>query len=115
MAASKSAPPCQWFSTLAAALDPRSAPRLAWLLVGAARIAARLAHGVVEPLVAATPRLTFAIDDTPTERYGRKVEGAGTHHNPTLGPAGSRSGECRGVPRLPVDVHDDRSVGVGAG
>ena len=28
-------PPCQWFSRLASALDPRSAPRLAWLLVGA--------------------------------------------------------------------------------
>ena len=26
---------CHWFSTLATALDPRSAPRLAWLLVGA--------------------------------------------------------------------------------
>src|SRR3954470_12099 len=28
-------PSCHWFSALAAALDPRSAPRLAWLLVGA--------------------------------------------------------------------------------
>src|SRR5436305_3744123 len=28
-------PPCHWFSRLASALDPRSAPRLAWLLVGA--------------------------------------------------------------------------------
>src|SRR5262245_25081948 len=27
-------PPCHWFSVLASALDPRSAPRLAWLLVG---------------------------------------------------------------------------------
>src|SRR5215204_1536681 len=26
---------CHWFSRFAAALDPRSAPRLAWLLVGA--------------------------------------------------------------------------------
>ena len=26
---------CHWFSRLASALDPRSAPRLAWLLVGA--------------------------------------------------------------------------------
>ena len=30
----------------------------------------------------------FAIDDTPTERYGPHVEGAGRHHNPTPGPAG---------------------------
>ena len=28
-------PSCQWFSRPASALDPRSAPRLAWLLVGA--------------------------------------------------------------------------------
>src|SRR4051812_49575854 len=28
-------PSCQWFSRLASALDRRSAPRLAWLFVGA--------------------------------------------------------------------------------
>jgi hypothetical protein len=50
--------------------------------------AARLAHEVVKPLVAGATRLTFAIDDTPTERYGRQVQGAGVHHNPTPGPAG---------------------------
>src|SRR5436305_1861965 len=118
-------PSCHWFSRLASALDPRSAPRLAWLLVGAvlARgrrtvtgwiraaglsgeyqrcyttvsaagkrsdlIAAHLAHEVVKPLVAGAARLTFALDDTPTERYGRYVQGAGVHHNPTPGPAGS--------------------------
>src|SRR6476620_7430948 len=100
-------PSCHWFSALAAALDPRSAPRLAWLFVGAllARgrravtswiraaglsaefrpcyttvaaagkradsIAARLLSGVVKPLVANASRLVFALDDTPTERYGR--------------------------------------------
>jgi hypothetical protein len=31
----------------------------------------------------------LAIDDTPSKRYGPKVEGAGVHHNPTPGPAGS--------------------------
>jgi hypothetical protein len=118
-------PSCHWFSRLASALDPRSAPRLALLLLGAvlARgrrtvtswiraaglsaefrpcyttvsaagkrsdlIAARLAHGVVKPLVAGAARLTFALDDTPTERYGRHVQGAGVHHNPCPGPAGS--------------------------
>ena len=116
---------CHWFSRLASALDPRSAPRLAWLFVGAvlARgrrtvtgwiraaglsgeyrtcyttvaavgkkadlIAAHLAHEVVKPLVAGADRLTFALDDTPTERAGRQVQGAGVHHNPTPGPAGS--------------------------
>jgi hypothetical protein len=29
----------------------------------------------------------FAIDDSPTKRYGPEVEGAGIHHNPTPGPA----------------------------
>ena len=118
-------PSCHWFSRLASALDPRSARRLAWLLVGTvlARgrrtvtswvrsaglsgeyrpcyttvaaagkrtdlIAAHLAHEVVKPLMAGADRLTFALDDTPTERYGRHVQGAGVHHNPTPGPAGS--------------------------
>jgi hypothetical protein len=52
-------------------------------------MAAHLAHEVVKPLVADAARLTFAIDDTPTERSGRHVQGAGIHHNPTPGPAGS--------------------------
>ena len=34
--------------------------------------------------------LVFAIDDSPTKRYGPQVEGAGKHHNPTPGPAGSK-------------------------
>jgi hypothetical protein len=119
------APGVQWFSTLAAALDARSAPRLARLFLGAilARgrrtvtswiraaglspeyrpcytavaaagrnadgIAARLAHAVVKPLVAGADRLVFAIDDTPTERSGPCVQGAGVHHNPCPGPANS--------------------------
>jgi hypothetical protein len=53
------------------------------------RIAARLAHTVVKPLVAGAARLTFALDDTPTGRYGRHVQGAGVHHNPCSGPAGN--------------------------
>lgn len=117
--------PCHWFSHLAAVLDPRSAPRLALLFLGAllARgrrtvtswiravglgrdykpcyttvaaagkrsdlIAARLANEVVKPLVASDNRLTLALDDTPTPRYGPHVQGAGIHHNPTPGPAGS--------------------------
>ena len=34
------------------------------------------------------PRVLLALDDTPTKRYGPKVEGAGIHHNPTPGPVG---------------------------
>lgn len=117
--------PCQWFSRLAIALDCRSAPRLALLLLGAvlARgrrtvttwiraaklsdhyqscylavaaagkradiIARRLLLEVVRPLLKGATRLTLALDDTPTKRYGPHVQGAGIHHNPTPGPAGS--------------------------
>src|SRR4029077_410560 len=31
-------------------------------------------------------RVILAIDDSPTPRYGPRVEGAGLHHNPTSGP-----------------------------
>lgn len=116
---------CQWSSRLASALDRRSAPRLALLLLGAvlARgrrtvtawigavrlgkqfrscytavaaagkradgIAGRLALEVIRPIVAGQKRLTLALDDTPTQRHGPEVQGAGVHHNPTPGPAGS--------------------------
>lgn len=33
-------------------------------------------------------RIVVAIDDSPTKRYGPKVQGAGIHHDPTPGPAG---------------------------
>src|SRR4051794_25951763 len=117
--------PCQWFDRLAAALDRRSAPRLALLFLGAIlargrrtvttwiraaklsgqyqpcyiavaaagkradRIARRLLTEVVRPLLKGATRLTLALDDTPTQRYGPHVQGAGLHHNPTPGPAGS--------------------------
>jgi len=32
-------------------------------------------------------RILLGLDDTPTSRYGKHVEGAGVHHNPTPGPA----------------------------
>ena len=32
-------------------------------------------------------RIVLGMDDSPTSRYGRHVEGAGVHHNPTPGPA----------------------------
>jgi DDE superfamily endonuclease len=117
--------PCQWFSRLAAALDRRSAPRLALLFLGAVlargrrtvttwiraaklsdrfqssyiavaaagkqadRVAWRLFAEVLRPLLKGASRLTLALDDTPTRRYGPHVQGAGIHHNPTPGPAGS--------------------------
>jgi hypothetical protein len=44
----------------------------------------------VQPCLAGSRRLTVAIDDSPTQRYGPCVEGAGIHHNPTPGPAGTK-------------------------
>jgi hypothetical protein len=52
-------------------------------------IARRLLLDVVRPLLTGATRLTLALDDTPTKRYGPHVQGAGVHHNPTPGPAGS--------------------------
>ena len=52
-------------------------------------IAARLVFEAVKPLVVGDQRLTIALDDTPTPRYGPHVQGAGVHHNPAPGPAGS--------------------------
>jgi len=50
--------------------------------------AALLVHGALKPLLAGSGRLLLAIDDTPTERSGPKVQGAGLHHNPAPGRAG---------------------------
>jgi len=52
-------------------------------------MAARLARLAAE-VVAPSGRILVAIDDTPSKRYGPKVEGAGLHHNPTPGPAGAK-------------------------
>ena len=52
-------------------------------------VAKQLLTDAVLPLVHDAPRITLALDDTPTERFGPRVQGAGTHHNPTPGPAGS--------------------------
>lgn len=45
---------------------------------------------IVAGVVASGERIVLAIDDTPSKRYGPKVEGAGVHHNPTPGPAGAK-------------------------
>ena len=55
-------------------------------------IAAALLRILMKRLPAEAPDtpLVFAIDDSPTKRYGPNIEGAGKHHNPTPGPAGSK-------------------------
>src|SRR5215218_7655878 len=55
----------------------------------AGTIAAHLVLAVIQPLASGAERLTLALDDTPTPRYGPHVQGAGIHHNPTPGPAGA--------------------------
>ena len=45
---------------------------------------------IVTERIDAGDRLVFALDDTPTKRYGPEVQGAGIHHNPTPGPSGSK-------------------------
>ena len=55
-------------------------------------IAARLVFEAIKPLIRGATRLTLALDDTPTKRFGPHVQGAGVHHNPTPGPAGSTFG-----------------------
>ena len=52
-------------------------------------LATVIVHIAVE-VIGPRGRILLAIDDTPSKRYGPKVEGAGVHHNPTPGPAGSK-------------------------
>src|SRR5512135_3867130 len=51
---------------------------------------ATVVFGLLRERIDPSGRLLLAIDDTPTKRYGPKVQGAGVHHNPTPGPAGSK-------------------------
>jgi len=51
---------------------------------------AALLLGLILRVIHPGERLLFAIDDTPTKRYGPRVEGAGLHHNPTPGPAAQK-------------------------
>ena len=112
-----------WFSSIAAVLDRRSAPRLFLLLCGALfahgrrtvtswfraagittdfrhayaalwaagrraeNLAFRLLRGPLAPLLALAPgdHLLFALDDTPTARYGPCVQGAGVRVRASTG------------------------------
>lgn len=44
----------------------------------------------VRPCLGDSRRLLLGIDDSPTQRYGPCVEGAGIHHHPSPGPAGQQ-------------------------
>jgi hypothetical protein len=64
-----------------------------YFLAAVGRKAKPLATGLLILLLRHLPtgdHLLFALDDTPTKRYGPKVQGAGIHHNPTPGPADAK-------------------------
>lgn len=82
-----------WFRPAGIGTDFRRAYAALW--AAGRRVDAlsyRLLCLVLKPLMrrAGPGPLRFAIDDTPTARYGPCVQGAGIHHNPTPGPAGEK-------------------------
>jgi DDE superfamily endonuclease len=82
-----------WFRPAGITTDFRRAYSALWAAGRRAEgIASRLLRGVLAPLLALAPgdHLLFALDDTPTARYGPCVQGAGVHHNPSPGPAGEK-------------------------
>jgi hypothetical protein len=59
-------------------------------LISVGRMSTKIATamlGLIVQKFASGDRIVLAIDDSPTSRYGKHVEGAGVHHNPTPGPA----------------------------
>ena len=72
-----------WFAT-AAVKDDRD--RFYDCLGSIGRTSSKLGAAVLDLIVkkfAPGGRILLAIDDSPTSRYGKHVEGAGVHHNPT--------------------------------
>src|SRR5438105_6992842 len=78
-----------WFRAAGIADDFRPAYATVCAVGGKATAIAVSALYAVQPVLG-SGRLTVAIDDTPTARYGPCVEGAGIHHNPSPGPAGEK-------------------------
>ena len=50
-------------------------------------VATLLFEIIMKRTLADDHRVLMALDDSPTKRYGPKVQGAGIHHNPTPGPS----------------------------
>ena len=76
-----------WFTTAAVKDDW---DRFYDCLGSIGRISGKIAAAVVGLIVekfAPEGKIMLAIDDSLTSRYGKHVEGAGVHHNPTPGPA----------------------------
>src|SRR5579864_4723283 len=82
-----------WFRAAGITADFRPAYAALWAAGRRAdALSYRLLCVALKPLMRRIPgdRLLFAIDDTPTARYGPRVQGAGIHHNPSPGPAGEK-------------------------
>ncbi len=59
-------------------------------LISVGRTSGKLATallGLIVRQLVVGDRIVVGMDDSPTARYGKHVEGAGVHHNPTPGPA----------------------------
>jgi len=82
-----------WFRAAGITDDFRPAYSALWAAGRrASHLAVRLLGCVLLPLMRRLPGdwLLFALDDTPTARYGPCVQGAGVHHHPSPGPAGEK-------------------------
>jgi DDE superfamily endonuclease len=79
-----------WFRAAGIADDFRPAYHTLFAVGRRAELLAIDAFFTACPCLIRSGRLLLAIDDTPTPRYGRQVQGAGLHHNPTPGPAGEK-------------------------
>lgn len=82
-----------WFRAAGITTDFRRAYSALWAAGRRSQtLAYRLLGIALLPLMRQTSgdHLRFALDDTPTPRYGPCVQGAGVHHNPTPGPAGEQ-------------------------
>ena len=82
-----------WFRAAGITHDFRPAYSALWAAGRhAPSLAFRLLRCALRPLLCLAPadHLLFALDDTPTARYGPCVQGAGVHHNPSPGPAGEK-------------------------
>jgi hypothetical protein len=82
-----------WFRAAGISVEFRRFYGLLWS-VGrrSSFVAACLFIYVVKPLMnrLSGDHLLFALDDSPTKRFGPCIQGAGIHHNPTPGPAGEK-------------------------
>lgn len=80
-----------WFRAAGITDDFRNAYNTVWACGRRAPLLAAANLSAAERCLGPDARvLRLALDDTPTRRWGPRVEGAGVHHDPAPGPAGGR-------------------------